>query len=105
MYEPMKLVFLATSYPHCAERFRSVLPANIGAANPPSQGLVNKERQLAGLQLEDKEWEAELWRNKFLKLQASTFSDQPHIASEDLLMLALQSTASLIFLRRTRSKM
>ncbi|CAM9153892.1 unnamed protein product, partial [Hapterophycus canaliculatus] len=36
------------------------------------RSLVKKERQLAGLHLEDKEWEAEQWRTKFLKLQAST---------------------------------
>lgn len=32
-------------------------------------GLVKKERQLAGLQLEEKERETELWKNKFLQLQ------------------------------------
>lgn len=39
------------------------------------EGLVNKERQLAGLQLEEKEREAELWRKKYLQLQASSVAD------------------------------
>ncbi|CAM9898189.1 unnamed protein product [Scytosiphon promiscuus] len=43
------------------------------------RSLFDKERQLAGLQLEDKEWEAERWRNKFLKLQART----PRVVSSD----------------------
>lgn len=37
------------------------------------EGLVDKERQLAGLQLEEKEREAELWKDKFRQLQASSF--------------------------------
>ncbi|CAN0466479.1 unnamed protein product [Ectocarpus sp. 12 AP-2014] len=37
------------------------------------RSLVNKERQLAGLQLEEKEREAELWRDRFRQLQASRF--------------------------------
>ncbi|CAN0232156.1 unnamed protein product [Ectocarpus sp. 6 AP-2014] len=37
------------------------------------RSLVNKERQLAGLQLEEKEREAELWRDRFRQLQASPF--------------------------------
>ena len=32
-------------------------------------GLVNKERELAGLQLEEKDREAQLWRIKYLQLQ------------------------------------
>lgn len=42
------------------------LPHNAGF-----EGLVNKERQLAGLQLEEKEREAELWRKRYVQLQAS----------------------------------
>lgn len=34
-------------------------------------GLVNKERELAGLQLEEKERETELWKTRYLQLQAS----------------------------------
>lgn len=36
-----------------------------------STGLVNKERELAGLKLEEKEGEASLWRQKFFELKAS----------------------------------
>lgn len=34
-----------------------------------NEGLVNKERELAGLQLEEKNREAQLWRKKYLQLQ------------------------------------
>lgn len=34
-----------------------------------NEGLVNKERELAGLQLEEKNREAQLWRSKYLQLQ------------------------------------
>ncbi len=43
-----------------------------------SKGLVNKERQLAGLQLEEKEQEAELWRKKYLRLQVSSLAVTAH---------------------------
>lgn len=39
---------------------------------------MNKERQLAGLQLEEKEQEAELWRKKYLRLQVNSFVVTAH---------------------------
>lgn len=48
----------------CQQHFDTLDPFSL-------EGLVNKERQLAGLQLEEKERDAELWRDRFRQLQAS----------------------------------
>lgn len=62
----MTLHLTTRIYQHQREHFPTL---NVG-----SEGLVNKERQLAGLQLEKKEREAELWRKRFMQLQASCFA-------------------------------
>lgn len=53
------------------------------------EGLVNKERELAGLQLEEKDREAQLWRTKYLQLQVILRSTNVMIGTWHIVYITL----------------